>query len=571
MIELIGYREREAEALNGMIVADSDVVNPEEYVGVRELASEEVKSFVVKRRKAIRRHMRYLKAKTIAERNFLKRKTSKRTHGILQDCPNIGEVIEKFVTDRNIGADAWRRTGVLTFDGNSRVGKVTFARIQEHLESFYQKRFSYGSIVELCVARNRRRKSAKRYRGVARVTCRRARKVFQIKYNPDAHWSAALYRALSKIQYEDGRNILNVNRDDASGFRLDTMSTHKLHKTPMVQGKQALTTYTDYVIKYPSTLQTTSYNFTRTATTPEMCAGVVKAAGVFSKNPAQHVSDIDMLEGTAELATAFINPVTEQQKQIECIRVDGAGDEGPSHEEVQFFWTLRHVNKQNFATLVTTRCSGCSYLNRVELQNGCLALGHANLFIPSTFGESNMDPATGQIHKERFVRNMEKATEVYINRVNGSPCGETSVHLFKGANSSANQDLRLHLLQYLKGTKVQKERLRQNHKVYDHIERIWTIRNNHMITNLPSQYVFHLVCCFKTECTHPICEKHSPSELPVWYNEGPSVSYIPLPIPDPLRPWGAPECVSCGGQCHGHYLKPEEAVELRLGGIPVIR
>ena len=160
MIELIGYREREAEALNGMIVADSDVVNPEEYVGVRELASEEVKSFVVKRRKAIRRHMRYLKAKTIAERNFLKRKTSKRTHGILQDCPNIGEVIEKFVTDRNIGADAWRRTGVLTFDGNSRVGKVTFARIQEHLESFYQKRFSYGSIVELCVARNRRRKSA---------------------------------------------------------------------------------------------------------------------------------------------------------------------------------------------------------------------------------------------------------------------------------------------------------------------------------------------------------------------------------------------------------------------------
>ena len=29
--------------------------------------------------------------------------------------------------------------------------------------------------------------------------------------------------------------------------------------------------------RYSSTLQTTSYNFSATATTPEMCAGVVKA------------------------------------------------------------------------------------------------------------------------------------------------------------------------------------------------------------------------------------------------------------------------------------------------------
>ena len=133
---------READSLNGMIVADSIDVNPEEYVGVRELAGERVKSLVIKRRKAIRRHNRYLKAKNVAERNFLKRKSSKRTRGILKDYPDIGEVIEKFVTDRNIGADALRRTGVLTFDGNARVGKkVTFSRIQEHLESTYQRKF----------------------------------------------------------------------------------------------------------------------------------------------------------------------------------------------------------------------------------------------------------------------------------------------------------------------------------------------------------------------------------------------------------------------------------------------
>ena len=131
------------------------------------------------------------------------------------------------------------------------------------------------------------------------------------------------------------------------------------------------------------------------------------------------------------------------------------------------------------------------FLNRVELQNGCLSLGHANLFIPSMLFGSNIDPETGKIHRERFVSNMEQATEVYINQVNGSPCGETNIHLFKGADSSANQDLCLYLLPYLKGTKAQKERLRQEHtEVYDHIERIWTIHNNHIVQDLPAQYMF---------------------------------------------------------------------------------
>jgi len=229
---------------------------------------------------------------------------------------------------------------VLTFDGNAREGKkVTFSRIKEHLEITYKRKFSYGTVIELCVARNQRSRSAKRYRGIAHVTFRRARKGFQLRYNPDSHWSAAFYGGLNRIQYEDGHNIVNANRDDASSFRLDTMAMHKLHKTPVVHGMQALTTHTDHVNRYPSTLQPSSYNFTRTAATPEACVGIVKAAGVFPKNSGQQLADIEMLEGTTEVAPAFLNPVTEQRKQIQCIRVDGACDEGPSHEEVQFFWT----------------------------------------------------------------------------------------------------------------------------------------------------------------------------------------------------------------------------------------
>ena len=165
----------------------------------------------------------------------------------------------------------------------------------------------------------------------------------------------------------------------------------------MVQGSETKTTYTDYVPKYKAVIQTTSYNFSKTETTLELCAGVVKPVGLFLKNPMQHALDLEMLEESAELKSAFINPLTNQRKLFECIRVDGAADEGPSHEEVQFVWTARHIVKATQVTLVTARNSGSSYLNRVELQNGCLALTHANLFIPSTLGGTCTE--SGKVNK----------------------------------------------------------------------------------------------------------------------------------------------------------------------------
>jgi len=61
-------------------------------------------------------------------------------------------------------------------------------------------------------------KSAQRYKGVAKITSRRARKGFQLRFNPDSHWSSAMYRTLNVLQYTDGLPIININRDDASGF-----------------------------------------------------------------------------------------------------------------------------------------------------------------------------------------------------------------------------------------------------------------------------------------------------------------------------------------------------------------
>lgn len=89
----------------------------------------------------------------ISER-FLHRKCSKRQNLILSECPDIGDVFEECVKD-NVGADRWRRTRLLTFDGNTKLkSKVTYESIRQHLQQVY-KHFLYGSVVQLCVARNR--------------------------------------------------------------------------------------------------------------------------------------------------------------------------------------------------------------------------------------------------------------------------------------------------------------------------------------------------------------------------------------------------------------------------------
>ena len=59
-----------------------------------------------------------------------------------------------------------------------------------------------------------------------------------------------------------------------------------------------------------------------------------------------------------ELQPIFQNCLTGVDKEIDCIRVDGAMDEGPSHELVQYWWTEWHYRKKKMATLVTTRSSG---------------------------------------------------------------------------------------------------------------------------------------------------------------------------------------------------------------------
>lgn len=83
---------------------------------------------------------------------LLKRRVTKKVSRILQKYPNISKDIEEFVTEQKVGADAWRRTGVLTFsygkDYEQSGLKVTYKRIREHLQEKYKTKFSHGTIVQ---------------------------------------------------------------------------------------------------------------------------------------------------------------------------------------------------------------------------------------------------------------------------------------------------------------------------------------------------------------------------------------------------------------------------------------
>ena len=241
--------------------------------------------------------------KEIAEQRCLRRKVSRSTKTIIDRYPDIGDVIESIVQESDIGADSWRRTGVYTFTGDQKKTKrITFSKIQEKLQNHYCAHFSYGSVVQLCVCRHRRRLSSKRYKGVANVRYQRARKSFTLKFNPDFKWSRSLYKLLNQLQ-NDGKHALLLNRDDQAGFRLDSTYTHK--NQPVLSVKPTATTHTDFTNKYAAQLQVTSYNFSKTATSDEICVGVVKATSLHEKNPSQHAADLQRVEQLDVVKKAF--------------------------------------------------------------------------------------------------------------------------------------------------------------------------------------------------------------------------------------------------------------------------
>ena len=90
------------------------------------------------------------------------------------------------------------------------------------------------------------------------------------------------------------------------------------------------------------------------------------------------------------------------------------------------------------ATMVITRSSGSSYLNRVELQNGSLSKALPTLLYPHE-----------TVNKDILTENI---IDAYVSRVNHCKCGDTEINLYPGVLSEEKQCERTKLLTYLKGS-----------------------------------------------------------------------------------------------------------------------
>ena len=94
--------------------------------------------------------------------------------------------------------------------------------------------------------------------------------------------------------------------------------------------------------------------------------------------------------------------------------------------------------------------------------------------------------------------------------------------------------------------------------LYTYLDEVWTVRNSHIVNELPPQYLFVLLPCYKNDCSHQLCRKGKPENDRLWYENGPPLANIPFPIPDHKRPWGSHDCTECKSVCSGHFLSPED-------------
>ena len=178
-------------------------------------------------------------------------------------------------------------------------------------------------------------------------------------------------------------------------------------------------------------LQLYSYNHNK----GEMCR-ICKGSESVSEKPTTALTSKCFVRPQNSNQLSQTNPSSGHTKKLNAfvsmvqVMDEEPGHDEPGHDEVRFWWAARHLSHGKLATLVSSRSSGSSYLNKVELQNGCLALGHNNLFIPSTVAGSAFSPETGAVDIDRVRKKLELATSVYIDRVNNCPCGETVIHFY---------------------------------------------------------------------------------------------------------------------------------------------
>ena len=124
-----------------------------------------------------------------------------------------------------------------------------------------------------------------------------------------------------------------------------------------------------------------------------------------------------------------------------------------------------------------------------------------------------MNITTGEIDQERLKANLQAANDVYIERCNHAPCGDTQIVLFQGADSSNLQKTSPDLITLLKGSsKAMMTLKKEKADLYAKFEMIWAVREWNILKRLQSQYPFSF--SLATQVTaHILCARMVNSHL----------------------------------------------------------
>ena len=123
------FQTREAERNEDahdlpIIVTDSESDDLEDWVPIQGAENaKEIKKKLKKQRAIASRHKKRLIAKEISNKRLLKHHLPQRVSRTLKKYSDIMTDTEMLARENGVGADSWRRTGLLTFNGNSKTAQ----------------------------------------------------------------------------------------------------------------------------------------------------------------------------------------------------------------------------------------------------------------------------------------------------------------------------------------------------------------------------------------------------------------------------------------------------------------
>ena len=481
---------------------------------------------------------------------------------MLRRYPDIGDTIEAICAGLGVGADAKRRDGTIRLnlaqskmDGSKHVG---FTRIKLELEQQFGYVVSYGAVIELGMARNRRHKSAARYKEEVALKMRRNVKRVSEEHL-DTRSQRAAFRTVHFVRDRTSQDeVCHFERDDHSAIRMNSSSTTNQHATATV-GEGAGAVQHDYMDpEVASSLYATVYRAARLADGVEVNIAVCKLAKVSPSSPSQHMADFYKLQQNplAEVRRLFFTPEG-SYKSIVQLEVDSGTDECLRGGETRFLIAeaamggpLKKKAMVRTQVGVVARAAGDTPLNVVERVNG-QATAAASTFYAGTdaCGELH-DPSSGQLDQVRKRAMWEHHLERYRETLdNATGINGASIIAVKGADASSCEEAKILLerrpvLLEMLASKTSKKRLNElkvtHPELAQHVAEVQAYQEH---TERLTHYALNVRSCANVQCKL-MCA--AAPGVDFWYVGGPPLKGYPVPYLDPGRP--------------GHRMRPEDAI-----------